>query len=98
MNVKPSTPSALPPEPGQPGSPFAPGWTLDRRMEVQKLEKLLSELTTINHGSGAIERLQRCIALAEELRYSDLGSSKQPPRHSFVTFLTDLALNKPASS
>lgn len=83
----------LPPEPGQPGSPFAPGWTIDRREEVTKLQTLLSELTTINHGSGAIQRLERCIQLAEELRHSDLRNH----RSSFPQFLTDLALNRPTT-
>lgn len=84
----------LPPEPGQPGSPFAPGWTLDRREQIRTLQTLLNELMTLNHGSGAIERLQRCIALAEELRADDLTTC----RSSFPQFLIERATNKPTTT
>ena len=63
-------------------------WDGSRIVELNKLRELLIEVTTINRGSHAIERIQKCEELAEDLWNSDLDSA----RPSFHQFLTDLAI------
>jgi len=60
-----------------------PNWSQDRIDEIAQLQSLLNKVTTINHGSGAIERLQQCISIAERLRETDLRDA----RPSFTQFL-----------
>ncbi len=70
--------------------PFAPGWNEARWKQLFDLEKLLNEVTAINHGSDAIGRIQRCITLAEGLQ-SKLDAE---PFTSLPTFLKERALGK----
>ncbi len=58
-------------------------WTNDRCKELEALRSLLCEVSTINRGSGCIERIQKCIELADRLQQFDLDSG----RESFWYFL-----------
>jgi thiaminase len=60
-----------------------PNWPRDRIHEIEQLQLLLNTVTTINHGSGAIERIQRCISIAERLQETCLKNA----RPSFTQFL-----------
>ena len=63
-------------------------WTDDRCKELDELGTLLREVARINHGSNCLERIQRCIALAEKLDRDDLFKC----RDSLHTFLRELAI------
>ena len=63
-------------------------WTYSRCRELEDLGTLLREVATINHGSNCLERIARCIALAESLIYDDLVEC----RESLHTFLRGLAI------
>lgn len=62
-------------------------WTWRRCDEYQILRQLLLEIGTLDHGSGFIDRLKRCIALAKKLNPSSL---RGPP--GFLNFLLELSL------
>jgi len=63
-------------------------WTDDRCKELDELGTLLREVASINHGSNCLERIQRCIALAEKLNRDDLFKC----RDSLHNFLRGLAI------
>lgn len=63
-------------------------WTDDRCQELDDLGTLLREVASINSGSGWIDRIERCIALAEKLNRDDLLKS----RDSLHSFLRGLAI------
>jgi hypothetical protein len=67
-------------------SPLA--WTDDRCKELEELGTLLREVASINHGSNCLERIKRCIALAEKLDRDDLFKC----RDSLHNFLRGLAI------
>ena len=68
-------------------------WTDDRCKELDELGTLLREVAAINHGSNCLERIQRCIALAEKLGRDDLFKC----RDSLHTFLRGLAIEDRSS-
>ena len=63
-------------------------WTDERCKELDELGVLLREVAGINRGSNAIERIQRCIEIAEKLDRDDIVSG----RDSLRTFLRRLAI------
>lgn len=63
-------------------------WTDDRCQELDELGTLLREVAAINNGSNCIERIQRCIALADKLKRDDLFKC----RDSLHSFLRGLAI------
>jgi hypothetical protein len=63
-------------------------WTDDRCKELDELGTLLREVAAINHGSNCLERIGRCIALAEKLDRGDLVQR----RDSLHNFLRGLAI------
>jgi hypothetical protein len=63
-------------------------WTDERCKELDELGTLLREVAAINHGSNCLERIQRCIALAEKLNRDDLFKC----RDSLHKFLRGLAI------
>jgi hypothetical protein len=63
-------------------------WTDARCKELDELGTLLREVAAINHGSNCLERIQRCIALAEKLDRDDLSKC----RDSLHNFLRGLAI------
>lgn len=73
--------------------PFAPGWNEARWHQLFDLERLLNEVTMINHGSNALDRIQRCIELAEKLRFDDHSNLFV----SLPTFLKEQAIIRPES-
>lgn len=72
-------------------------WTKDRCKELDELGTLLREVSSINHGNNCLERIARCIALAEKLNRDDLFKC----RDSLHNFLRGLAIedrsNHPAA-
>lgn len=69
-------------------------WTKDRAEELRLLQQLLNDVQTINRGSHVLERLARCIDLAEKLDRHDLENG----RPSFMSFLSDLYLDERAKN
>ncbi|ONU64400.1 hypothetical protein A8E62_12090 [Burkholderia cenocepacia] len=67
-------------------------WTKDRRDELGKLQELVRQIGTLNSGSGAIDRLQRIMILADDLAKADLDNG----RLSFVNFLVELSASERA--
>jgi hypothetical protein len=65
-------------------------WPLDRRNELQQLLSLITETTSINKGTQAIDRIQNCISIAEKLTKTDLDT----PRQAFTQFLVEEATKK----
>jgi hypothetical protein len=63
-------------------------WTDDRCKELEELGTLMREVAAINHGSNCLERIHRCIALAEKLSRDDLFRC----RDSLHNFLRGLAI------
>ena len=74
---------------GQVERPVRPlAWTDERCKELDELGTLLREVASINHGSNCLERIQRCIVLAEKLDRDDLIRC----RDSLHNFLRALAI------
>ena len=63
-------------------------WSDDRANELVILSRLLKEIKTLNSSSGTIERMQRCIAAAEILLFTDFNTG----RDSFPQFLAKLCI------
>ena len=63
-------------------------WTDDRCVELDALSELLREVSAINHGSNCLERILRCIDLAEKLSRDAISEN----RDSLLTFLRGLAI------
>ena len=57
-------------------------WTVERCDQLAELRELVREAGSINRGNMVIERLARCIELAERLNGRD----------GFLAFLDDLAI------
>lgn len=62
-------------------------WPNERFEELQNFRQLLNDVKSINSGSNVLERIHRCIKLAEQLDHSDMIK----PRASFVQFLTTIS-------
>lgn len=62
-------------------------WSVRRWKQLEQLERLLIECESLNAGNCVIERMQRLIKGAKELRKWDM-SGQQP---SFVNFLREQA-------
>ena len=62
-------------------------WPEDRLDELDLLQLLVNEVQSINRGSHVIERLTRCIELAEKLDRTDYGKG----RHSLMAFIRDVS-------
>lgn len=58
-------------------------WNKSRRKELAMLQELLREVASINSGNCCLERIRRCIGMAEKLHLSSL----EKPRKSFMSFL-----------
>ena len=69
-------------------APAKAQWTDERCKELEELGVLLREVAGINRGSNAIERIRRCIELAETLDRDDIVNG----RDSLRTFLRGLAI------
>lgn len=63
-------------------------WTDERCTELQRLERLLREVSSINSGSHCLERIARCMELSDALTRTDFSSG----RPSFLQWLTELAM------
>lgn len=63
-------------------------WTDDRCEELESLGELLRSVANINSGSGCLQRIARCIDLAESLLHEDLDRG----RESFYRFTRRLAI------
>jgi hypothetical protein len=63
-------------------------WTDDRCNELELLGQLLREVSSINHANNCLERIARCIELAEKLGRDDFFTC----RDSMLTFLRGLAI------
>ena len=66
-------------------------WTEDRRKELSLLQTLLSDVQSINTGSGALERIRKCVDIAAKL---DKNEVMKNPRAGFVAFLYTLAADE----
>ena len=62
----------------------APIWTDERAKQFEMLEKMLLEIKGINHGSGCLGRITKCIEMAEALTKWGFGDAP-----SFINFLRD---------
>lgn len=60
-----------------------PEWTDDRRSELNELNELLRAAASINDGSHALEKIERCIQIARKLTKTDIAGC----RDSFFSFL-----------
>ena len=60
-----------------------PEWPEDRLRELEDLRRLLTEVTLINRGNCALERIRECIEIAERLWSTDFDTG----RVSFFQFL-----------
>ena len=60
-----------------------PAWPADRREELRVLRQLVTEVRAINCSSGVLDRLLRCIELADKLDRLEFDT----PRQSFLQFL-----------
>lgn len=58
-------------------------WPKDRIDDLIALRVLIREVGTINNGSHCLQRIARCIELAEALDKTDYLTG----RESFITFL-----------
>ncbi len=65
-------------------------WTLDRRLEVDALEKLLRKITGLDNCTSFIRRAGECMEEADKL----LNTDRDLRRSSFVQFLTDLIMEE----
>lgn len=70
-------------------------WPEHRIKELQSFHELLREVTMINHGTHCLERVARCIDLAEKLR--DLDLKTDPVIAPFADFLVEIAHGKDPS-
>lgn len=70
------------------------GWTRGRAIRLLQLDSLLGLLAGLNHGSGFLENVQRCIDIAEALRASNLADNEI----SFIQFLKDKAVEERSGS
>ena len=69
-------------------------WDDSRCEELAYFGLLLSEVASLNKGSHVIERMQRCIEIAERLDRADI----RIPRASFNQFLRGLAVEERSAS
>lgn len=65
-------------------------WTNKRCEDLEKLERFLADIRGINNGSSFLEKVARCILLADELSTTDWVSDI--PKQHFVAFLNDCAI------
>ena len=63
-------------------------WTDDRCAELDDFRDLLHEVSSINSGSHCLERIARCIAIAERLQRGDLDTG----RRGFWQFVQEQAI------
>lgn len=69
----------------------SPHWDEGRHDDLKALQRLIREVGSINTGSHCLERIARCIELAETLDRSDYRTG----RMTFLNFLTELAIAEP---
>ena len=67
---------------------YAPAWTDARCAELEILQTLLREVSSINNGSYCLGRIARCIELAKQLNSGSLRDGTE----SFHRFLCNLAI------
>lgn len=60
-------------------------WTPDRIEEFKLLNELITEARMIDNGTNALRRIQKCIAIAEDLD----RTNHQLGRESFVEFMRE---------
>ena len=93
-NVIPTTPAGAP-DKGVGRDALLAEWPEDRWTELVELRDMLGELRQINNGSGAIQRLLKCVEVAQKLTTTDYRGC----RKSFLLFLEDRALpRQPANT
>ena len=68
-------------------------WPASRRRELAKLQRLLREAGSINHGSDCVARIRLVEELARALGESNLNTA----RKSFMLFLIEQAAGEEAS-
>lgn len=66
-------------------------WTDERCKQLDQFERLIREVRSINSGSHCLERIARCIELADALDRWEL-ELEYVGRSSFRTFLNTLAI------
>jgi hypothetical protein len=66
-------------------------WAEDRRVELDRLIRLINECQSINRSNKVIQRLERIEMLAGQISEADFHK----PRASFVQFLIDQANGNP---
>jgi hypothetical protein len=66
-------------------------WPEDRRVELDRLIRLINECQSINNANKVIQRLERIEMLAGQISEADFHK----PRASFVQFLIDQATGNP---
>jgi hypothetical protein len=64
-------------------------WTPERKVQLRKLQELLTTVEMVNRTTGAISDIQKCSELARELLYFNFDVEKE----SFWNFLIQ-ELNK----
>lgn len=69
-------------------TPNPKDWTDDRCAELDALSTLLREVSTIDRGSGCLQRIAKCIDLAESLSKTDFATA----RPGFSRWLEELAV------
>jgi hypothetical protein len=69
---------------------MATNWSTARLRQLEKLRDLLIEAQAVNHGSGAVQRIQRIERMARALFTTNLASG----RASFYQFLVDQAIKE----
>jgi hypothetical protein len=63
-------------------------WTDDRIAELEDFERLLREARAINSSNNCLERIARCIDLADDLSLTNSATH----RPSFREFLRDISI------
>ena len=63
-------------------------WTDDRCAELDALVSLIREASAINNGSNCLQRISKCIDLAESLNKTDFATG----RAGFIRWLEELAI------
>lgn len=69
-------------------------WPEDRRREYVALAELVREVRRLNKGSGDLQRIERCIAIAEALSRDDLAALPTP-KVGLMTWLHSRVMGLP---
>ncbi len=65
-------------------------WDNHRCDQMKQMQDLIFEVSCINSGNHCLERIRKCIDIADELRKYDRNSGKK----NFHDFLADLAIEE----